>query len=180
MREQSPGRQQSVSRFIFLVLIAVIFLCRGAPALRGDQLGSVSARPSRRTFHRLGGGYAELARRSGRRRSTLRARRSTHSAGRPAMVISPASRATTPTGTSRSTCLPWSHTRHRRSGPGSAAPPWRSPRPFSPSTPSGDTWRNTSISRWSAAPSRPSPIWGRCCWCTRWGGGWGISEWSGE
>ncbi len=170
MRDPSSGRRQNTRRLIILTLTRRDPGWRGAPTLRGDQLGSVPARPSRRAFHRLGGGYAELARRSGRGAGPCRARRSTRSAGRPATMLLPASRATTRTDTSHSTCSPWLRTQRRPSDPGSAAPPWLFPRLFNPSTPSAVTWPSTSTSRWSAAPSRPSPIWGRCCWSTRWGG----------
>ena len=148
----------------------MLFVCAAVLRFAGINWDQYPARPPRRAFHRLGGGYADAGPAIWPRRSTPRARPSTRSAGRPATAISPASRATTPTGTFRSTCSPSLRTRRRPAGPGSAAPPWPFLRLFNPSTPSGDTWRSTSTSRWSGAPSRPSPTWGRCCWCTPWGG----------
>ena len=48
-------------------------------------------------------------------------------------------------------------------GSGWARLPSRFPHSSSRCTPSGDTWRSTTISPWWDGRSRPSAIWARCC-----------------
>ena len=176
MRDPSPGHDRGAGRLISLALIAALLL--GVVILRFVGLNwnqHQQVHPDERFIVWVVDmlpGSTDLATAFDPDRSTINPFRGPPGSG---ILPLPASRGSTRYG--HFPFDPLAAVAHAaqaaalRFGP---AQRWLFLRLFTHSPPSDDTWRSTSTSRCEDAPSRPLPIWGRCCWCTRWAGGSGV------